>query len=350
MELFSVVGSWISEHESMLSGTAAIIVLLGVLASAIGIISRRVAQTRGADAATTAASKNSPITLKDLSAPAPYPIQFAQSDGLNIAYAIQGSGTQDIVIAPGIFSHLNITSHMPPFRDTAESIGAFARVLSFDKRGQGLSDPTLNVPNLEERVHDIEAVMDAAGMDQAILYGISEGGPMCLKFAHDHPERVKGLILLGTTACWLQDDNFPIGIESKALDAMIPAWGTGALRDIFFPGISRQQMDDETYRGFERLVSTRKSIRQLVDFMKKTDVRPLLPNIQCPALVLHFGGDLSVPIRLGRAVAEALPNAEFLEVSGTDHADLSQSAEGIERVRQFANALNHRIEPHPAQA
>jgi pimeloyl-ACP methyl ester carboxylesterase len=339
METIASIGNWISANESVLSGAVAIIVLLGIMASTIGIVYRRVAKARLTDGTGVEPSHTSQITLKSLSAPAPYPIQFAKSDGLRIAYAVQGSGTRDIVMAPGIISHLNIMSHMPPIRDTVESIGSFARVICFDKRGQGLSDPCLNVPDLEERVHDIEAVMDAAGVDQAILYGVSEGGPMCLKFAHDHPERVKGLILLGTTACWLQGDNFPMGIEEKLLDNLPAAWGTGVLRDIFFPSITREQMDDKTYQGFEHLVATRHSVRQLVDFMKKTDVRPLLPNIRCPSLVIHFAGDLSVPIRLGRAIAEVLPNAEFLEVSGTDHADLSQSREGIERVRQFAESL-----------
>ena len=339
METFAVMGNWISEHESVLSGAAAIIVLLGVMASTIGIVYRRVAKARVADSTGVKPPHTSQITLKNLSAPAPYPIQFAESDGLRIAYAVQGSGTHDIVMAPGIISHLNIMSHLPPIRDTVESIGTFARVLCFDKRGQGLSDPSLNVPNLEERVHDIEAVMDAADMDQVILYGISEGGPMCLKFAHDYPERVKGLILLGTTACWLQGDDFPMGMEERALDYLPTAWGSGVLRDVFFPSITREQMDDKTYQGFEHLIATRQSVRQIVDFMKKTDVRPLLPDIQCPTLVIHFAGDLSVPIRLGRAVAEALPNAEFVEVGGTDHADLSQSHEGIERVRQFAKSL-----------
>ena len=161
-----------------------------------------------------------------------------------------------------------------------------------------------------------------------------------MKFAHDYPERVKGLILLGTTARWMQSEDYPTGIEERVLDAMPKAWGSGSLRDIFFPGVSREQMDDETYKGFERLISTRQSIRQLVDFIKLTDVRYLLPNIHCPTLVIHFTGDMSVPIRLGRAVAEAIPNAEFFEVAGTDHAVLSQSPDAVERVRQFADRLN----------
>jgi pimeloyl-ACP methyl ester carboxylesterase len=343
METLTAIGNWISESESVLSGAAAIIVLLGVVASMFGFVYRRASQTPKPKAPDVQEAKErhfEKITLKDLSAPAPYPIQFTQSDGLNIAYAVFGSGTHDILMAPGIICHLNIMSHMPSIRDTSAAIASFSRVVAFDKRGQGLSDPSVSVPTMEERVHDIKAVMDAAGLDRVILYGISEGGAMCMKFAHDYPERVKGLVLLGTTARWVQSEYYPMGIEEEEFDAMPGKWGSGVLRDIFFPGVSREQMDDETYKGFERLIATRQSVRQLVEFMKLTDVRDLLPKIHCPTLVIHFTGDMSVPIRMGRAVAEAIPNAEFFEVAGTDHADLSQSPEAVERFRQFAEGLN----------
>ena len=340
MEILTAIGNWIAESESVLSGAAAIIILLGVLVSMLGFVYRRVSQTPKSKSPDAQEQQFEKITLKDLSAPAPYPIQFAQSDGLNIAYAVFGSGALDIVMVPGIICHLNIMSHLPPIRDTNVAIASFARVAAFDKRGQGLSDPSVNVASMEERVHDIKAVMDAAGMERVILYGISEGGAMCMKFAHDYPERVKGLILLGTTARWMQSEDYPMGLEERVLDAMPVAWGSGGLRKIFFPSISREQMDDETYKGFERLISTRESMRQLVEFMKLTDVRDLLPKIHCPTLVIHFTGDMSVPIRMGRAVAEAIPNAEFFEVAGTDHADLSQSPEAVERVRQFAGGLS----------
>jgi pimeloyl-ACP methyl ester carboxylesterase len=162
---------------------------------------------------------------------------------------------------------------------------------------------------------------------------------MCLKFAHDHPDRVKGLVLLGTAARWLQGDDFPMGMEERLLDSLPDAWGKGVLRSIFFPSITEQQMDAETYQAFERLVATRQSVRQLVDYMKKTDVRSLLPNIRCPVLVIHFAGDMAIPIRLGRALAAGLPNAQFLEVAGIDHADLSQAPEAIQRIREFSATL-----------
>jgi pimeloyl-ACP methyl ester carboxylesterase len=340
MEIFAAVGNWISEQESLLSGAAAIIVLSGVVISALSLLLRQLAGSSKGANASAGAKDEQHITLADLSAPAPYPIHYAHSDGLRIAYAKVGQGPHNILMAPGIISHLNIMSHLPPFRDTTKALAEFANIVTFDKRGQGLSDPSLTVPDLTERVHDIEAVLDAAGMDKVILYGVSEGGPMCVKFALDHPERVQGLILVGTTARWLQGPDFPSGIEERALDAMVPAWGTARLRRIFFPSITPETMTDATYKSFELLVATRSSIKQLVEYMKLTDVRDLLPQLQCPTLVIHFAGDMAIPVRLGRAMADAIPNAEFLELPGTDHADLSSATAGVEKIRQFAESAS----------
>ncbi|MFT5572289.1 MAG: pimeloyl-ACP methyl ester carboxylesterase [Cryomorphaceae bacterium] len=339
MEVFNTLGNWIFEHEALLSGAAAISVLIGIAWSAVHRLTRRVRGAHDNSTDKAAIVNDLPITLIALTAPAPYPIHYAQSDGLRIAYAKLGSGRHDILIAPGIISHLNIQSHMPPSRDTAAAIGEFSKIVIFDKRGQGLSDPCPYVPDLNQRAHDIEAVMDAAGQKKVVLYGVSEGGPMCIKFALDHPERVKGLILLGTTARWLQSADFPSGIEEVMLDGLAPAWGTGRLRQLFFPSISKELMDDQTYKAFERLIATRESVKQLAEFMKQTDVREMLPRLMCPTLVIHFAGDMAVPVRLGRAMAEAIPNAEFVELPGIDHGDLSSAPEGIERVRLFVESL-----------
>ena len=118
---------------------------------------------------------------------------------MRIAFNERGSGPPNRIVAPGVISHLNIMDHLPVWRDSLGSLSRFARVITFDKRGQGLSDPTLRAPNLEERTHDTAAIMDAAEMEHAILVGVSEGGPMCLHFAYSHPDRVQGLVLLGTT-------------------------------------------------------------------------------------------------------------------------------------------------------
>jgi pimeloyl-ACP methyl ester carboxylesterase len=354
------IGSWISNNESLLSGLAAMIVVGGVLFSALGLGIRRLADgqrnsnrdsgadessagpghdSSGSGADANAAAPPNRLTFKMLTAPSPYEIKFADSQGLRIAYNERGTGPPTVVCAPGIISHLHITANLPVTRDTYASLEEFAHLIVFDKRGQGLSDPTMSSPNLEERTNDIEAVMDDAGVDRCVLLGVSEGGPMCLHFAHTHPERVQALVLVGTTARWLQSEDFPIGIALNDLENVTRVWGRGTLRDVFFPSISHQEIDDSTYKSFENLISSRDAIGQIVDMMIGTDVRPLLPEIQMPTLIVHFTGDLAVPIRLGRYLAEHIPNAEFLEVNASDHVDIAQSPEAVAHIREFCERV-----------
>jgi len=358
MAWLSDLGTWIASNESLLSGLVALLVLTGVVFSPVrswlngrrsvgsdsgdevGLAARR------PDAAASDGSSADPmesggrLTFQSLTAPSAFETKFAESDGVRIAYNERGRGPLTIVVAPGIVSHLHLTANLPATRGTLNALAGFARVISFDKRGQGLSDPTLSVPNLDERTRDIEAVMDAAGIDRAVLVGFSEGGPMCLKFAHANPDRVQGLVLVGSTASWMQSPSFPIGIPRRALESLVETWGSGSLRSVFFPSLSREQMDDDTYRAMERLISNRTAVRQLVGMMIETDVRPILGEILTPTLVVHFAGDLAVPIRLGRALAAGVPNAEFLEVNAVDHADLSRSPAAVERVRAFCERVS----------
>jgi len=364
MSYLAEIGSWISQNESLLSGLAAMIVVVGVVISILGFGYRRLMVGRsrgdsGSHASTSSAgiehgwreprtgSKGgdgepdppSLLTLKMLTAPSSHETKFATVDGIRIAYNERGTGPPTIIRAPGIISHLNLMENLPATRGTLDCLSDFAHVVTFDKRGQGLSDPTVSAPDLEERTNDIMAVMDSAGVERAILMGVSEGGPMCLQFASSHPERVQGLVLVGTAARWAQSDDYPIGISRRALESMAQAWGKGVLRDIFFPSLSRQQMDDDTYRAFERLIGTPTAIKQIIEMMIETDIRHLLADIRVPALVVHFTGDLAVPIRLGRSLADGLPNAEFMEVNAVDHADLSQSPEAVDRIREFCNRI-----------
>jgi pimeloyl-ACP methyl ester carboxylesterase len=162
---------------------------------------------------------------------------------------------------------------------------------------------------------------------------------MCLHFAYSYPERVQALILVGTTARWVQSEDYPIGIARSDLENLPRAWGRGTLRDIFFPSISREEIDDDTYKSFENLISSPNAVRQIVEMIIATDVRALLPEIHVPTLIVHFTGDLAVPIRLGRYLAEHLPNAEFLEVNAVDHVDIAQSPEAIARIRDFCERV-----------
>ena len=108
--------------------------------------------------------------------------------------------------------------------------------------------------------------------------------------------------------------------------------------DIFFPSSPRDVIDDDTYKGFEKLLSDRRSMSQIVEYMETLDVRPILHKIQCPTLVIHFTGDLAVPIRMGRYLADNIPNSKFIEIAGVDHCDLGNAPEAIFEIRQMLNS------------
>jgi pimeloyl-ACP methyl ester carboxylesterase len=334
MDFINTVGRWISDNESLLSGAAAIILLLGVVVSAISMMVRRFRRKEISSEKT-----DKKISLADLTAPSPYPIKYVESDGLRIAYTRYGNGPNQLMLAPGIISHLHLVAHLPATRNTMDAFGEYCDIICFDKRGQGLSDRCLQVPTLEERVHDIGSILDAEDINSTVLFGVSEGVPMSIKFAVDHPEKVRGLILFGGAARLVQGDDYPGGLEESAMDSIAPNWGKGVLRNIFFPSISKDVMDDQTYKGMERLLGSKESIGQLMEYMKTVDVRELLAQVSCPTLVIHFAGDMAIPSRLGRYMADKIPDAEYLELPGLDHGDLSTSPVGLARVKEFVQSL-----------
>lgn len=319
---------WFSENEKVLSGIAAAIVILGALAAFGRDFLLRV--IRGSSA-------NVPrqVSLSELSKPSPHRVQFADSDGVKIAYSVHGKPAPDLIVTPGIISNLHVSSNLRPLRETMRALSKFARIINFDKRGQGLSDPVPNVATLTERVKDIEAVADAADCGSFVLMGISEGGPMSVSFAVANPDRVKGLILFGTTPRFSRADDYAIGSPETALDAMAANWGSGAARDVLFPSISRHEIDDDAYRGMEKLLADKRSMKQIVEYMKTLDVRDILGEVRCPTLVVHFSGDLAVSARMGRYLAGHIPGAEYLEIAGVDHCDLASAPEAVKAIRAF---------------
>ena len=127
--------------------------------------------------------------------------QYADAEGVSVAYRVTGDGSgRDVVLVPGFATHLEIEWESPVFARFCTRLASFSRLITFDKRGTGLSDPVAEVPTLEQRIDDVRAVMDAVGSERANLFGISEGAPMSILFAATHPERVGALILHGAMA------------------------------------------------------------------------------------------------------------------------------------------------------
>ena len=126
--------------------------------------------------------------------------RYAQSGDVNIAYQVFGEGAVDLVLVRGLYSHVELAWEHPAWARTMNGLGSFARVVAFDRRGSGLSDPVVEAPTLEERMGDVLAVMDAAGVERAVLLGLSEGVPMSILFAATHPGRVRSLVCWGGMA------------------------------------------------------------------------------------------------------------------------------------------------------
>src|SRR5947209_9810863 len=183
--------------------------------------------------------------------------QYARSGDVSIAYQVLGDGPIDIVIVLGFATHLELQWEAPPLARFFERLASFSRLIIFDKRGTGLSDPVAEVPTLEQRVDDVRAVMDAAGSDRATLFGISEGGPMSVLFAATHPQRVAALVLYGAMGRTTEAPDYPWAAPADALresvaEFIAPYWGRDAegMLELFAPSFAG---DPEAQAMTERL-------------------------------------------------------------------------------------------------
>ena len=248
--------------------------------------------------------------------------QYAQSGDLSIAYQVIGEGSFDVVFVSGFISHQELAweawEHFPLHR-----LAEYARLITFDKRGTGLSDRTLGFGSAEERMDDIRAVMDAVGSERAVLMGISEGGPLAMLFAATYPERVTALVLWATYAKGLRSDDYPIGLKeddvSEFIKGISEAWGTGHALETFF-GIDVADEDARRMLArYERNAATPKMVTEILTRNVEIDVRGALPAISVPTLFVHRTGDPVLPVRLGRYAAERIAGARFVELPGDFH-------------------------------
>ena len=254
-----------------------------------------------------------------------------------------GDGPVNLVFAGSFVSHVELFWTMPEFRAFMDKLASFCRVLLFDKAGVGLSDPVPQVRTLDDRAGEIEAVMDAVGFEKAALLGVSEGGPAAIMFAATRPERTTALILTGTSAYvgpvmdWGNVDRDPAELRASLLPelgeryapstqqiargqqfgrAVLSEWGSGAALKCFIPSIrSIRQLG-----MLERMSASPGMARATLESAFRIDVRPILPTITVPTLVVHARDDPAVPVQLGRHLADHIPNARMLELNGTDHA------------------------------
>ena len=252
-------------------------------------------------------------------------LKYARSGSVNVAYQVVGSGPIDLVFVMGWVSHLEYFWREPSFAAFLTRLASMARLILFDKRDTGLSDPVpvSQLPTLEERLDDVRAVMDAAGSERAVLLGVSEGGPLCTLFAATYPERTEALIMIGSYARRLVDHDYPWGKTLQAheafCDTLLRDWGGPVGLDERAPS----QIDNSAFRDwwatYLRMGASPGAAVALTRMNAQIDVRDVLPAIRVPTLVVHRTGDRCLKVEEGRYLASHIPGATFVELPGEDH-------------------------------
>ena len=264
------------------------------------------------------------------------PTQYAKSGDTSIAYQVVGDGPIDLVLVLGFATHLELQWEAPPFARFFERLSSFSRLIVFDKRGTGLSDPVTEAPTLEQRIDDVRAVMDAAGSERAALFGISEGGPMSVMFAAAHPDRVTAMVLHGAMGRTTEAPDYPWASPAEALresaaEFIAPYWGQQAegMMELFSPSLADDPQAVEWTARMERTAASPAMVQQIFEMFLDIDVRALLPTIRVPTLVIHRRGDRVVNRRAGQELASQIPNARYVELPGIDHVPWAGDTEAV---------------------
>lgn len=242
-------------------------------------------------------------------------VRYAHVGESAIAYQVFGEGPPDLVVTPGFVSHLDLHWTMPSYTRFFEMLASFSRVIIFDKRGTGLSDPTRGAVRFDQRADDIRAVMDAAESERAVLMGVSEGGPLSVLFSANHPERVQALILYGTFA---RGSQLGGNLVAK-FEAAVEHWGSGLTADIFSSSDGGSLVRRRLAGVFERASASPGMARALIDSVRMADVTELLPLLDMPCLILHRRDDAFAPLPWGRELVGKIPGAELAITEGSDH-------------------------------
>jgi pimeloyl-ACP methyl ester carboxylesterase len=244
--------------------------------------------------------------------------RYAKSGNVHVAYQVFGEGEIDLVFFPGFVSNIETYWEEPSFAHWLNKLASFARVITFDKRGTGLSDRVESLPTMDERMDDVRAVMDAAGSQKAAVFGLSEGGSLATLFAAHYPERCKALVLWGAFAKFSSWFSTPEKLE-KFFEYVEKDWGTGANLNSWAPSKKDDPVFREWFARRERAAASPAAAIALMRTNSMIDISGILPYVHVPTLVIHRTQDPVVNVEGGRQLAKNIPNARLVEVPGIDH-------------------------------
>jgi len=246
---------------------------------------------------------------------------YAKSDGLDIAYAVYGDGPIDVLVVTGMIGHIGMADEVPWYREVVDRVPRFARLIMMNKRGEGLSDGHGRLATFEDGIDDVRCVLDAVGSERAVILVSTDACPLGILFAATYPERVIGLICREGWARPFTDDEESIESRSprtefmrQLLQLVRSEWGTGGFLSITVDGAPDESALRSAAARWERSAATPRHAEERFWLFGPTDVRAALPLVTCPTLMLHNRGDFGYPPEWGRAVADRITNARFVEL------------------------------------
>ena len=266
--------------------------------------------------------------------------QYAKSGDVHIAYQVFGAGPNDLVFLSSWISQIEHIRAWPAGARFYDRLARFARVIALDKRGAGLSDRVEGTPTIDERMDDVRAVMDAVGSERAALLGTSEGGALGAVFAATYPDRADALVLAGSAARFAAAPDYRMGwteeFQQVVVEYIEHGWGTGLGSSQMAPDSEGDEDFRRWYAQLERLAGSPGTMRAMLQWNMDIDIRPILPLIRVPTLVLHRTGDAICSVESGRDLAARIPDATFVELPGSEHYAFIGDVDGlVDEVEEF---------------
>lgn len=261
---------------------------------------------------------------------------YAPSGELRIAYQVLGNGAIDLVHVPGWVSHVEYGWEEPSLARFYRGLASFSRLILFDKRGTGLSDRAAGLPDIQQRMDDVRAVMDAAASPRAVVFGWSEGVGMAIAFAATYPERCIALVLFGAFAKreWAPDYPWAPTRERRKVgyyDVIERDWGGPVGIESVAPSRANDPEFRDWWGTYQRRSASPAAALALARMNTAIDVRDFLPRIRVPTLVMHRKHDIDVKVEEGRYVAERISGARFVEFAGEDHLPFASDVDSVLR-------------------
>jgi pimeloyl-ACP methyl ester carboxylesterase/class 3 adenylate cyclase len=273
--------------------------------------------------------------------------RYAESSDVHIGYQVVGEGPPDLVLVPEFWHSIEAQWEEPALGSFLSRLSSFGRLIVFDQRGTGVSDP---VPpeaaqSLEQWLDDITTVMDEAGSKEAVLIGMGGGGSLSMLFAATYPERTAGLVLVNSFPRLSQAEDYEWGrapaVEEEVLHVMRTGWGRGVLLDVVAPSKVGDEQFRQWWAKYQRLGSSPGTIVRVRRMLDDFDIRDALPSIRSPTLILHRTGNTFVRVEHGRYLAERIAGARYVEIAGSDYFPfLGNSELFLGEIEQFVRSLS----------